>query len=311
MYHIPLHPRQQFLKGFMPLGAIHHQRIPLPVGVQANAGTQVFHRRQVVDPMQVNGPQQQQPFQRPHRLRPQFRLPGRIDRFGVIGQDRGNLLSFPLQDRFLGGQFRRRRANQHQLRQESGNIPIIAVAVGQVFPQQVGKLLAQHFDNLFPQIVALEDAFPVGVDDFPLGVQHIVKVQQMLADIEMVALHLDLGAADGLGNQLVLNGNVGVHSAPAHHRLDAVAAKALHQFILEGHIELGTARIPLAAGAAAQLIVNAAGVVMFGAEDMETAQGHDLVVFGPPFRRIPVGIAAAEDNIGAAAGHIGGDGNGF
>ena len=84
----------------------------------------------------------------------------------------------------------------------------------------------------------------------------------MLANVEVVAFHLDLGAADGLGDDLVLYGRVLVHAGPSHDGLDAVAAETAHQLVLQRDIELGTARVALAARPAPQLVVYPAGVVV-------------------------------------------------
>ena len=106
------------------------------------------------------------------------------------------------------------------------------------------------------------------------------------------------------------------------------------------------ARVALAAGAAAQLVVDAARLVALGAEDVEAARGDHLVVLlgglhlelrGAPGQARPLDLAgleglvgspsmagvglgadlvlghhlrvAAEDDVGAAAGHVGGDGD--
>ena len=105
---------------------------------------------------------------------------------------------------------------------------------------------------------------------------------------------------------LVLDGGFLVHAGPAHHRLDAVAAKALHQLVFQGYVELGTARVTLATGAAPQLVVDTAGVVVFGADDVEAAKLDYFSVFADPLG--VVGAGAAQHDIGTAPGHVGGHG---
>ncbi len=84
----------------------------------------------------------------------------------------------------------------------------------------------------------------------------------------------------------------------------------------------------MAPGTAPELIVNATGLMTFGAQNMQTAKRHDHVMFGGTLRpclfqlgriaRIVAaeftgfagqkfGIASQQD-VGATAGHIGGDG---
>ena len=150
MHHVNPHPAQQFLKGLMTFAAIHHQRVPLPVGVEADAGSQVFHRGQMVDPMKVNGSQQQQPFQSSHLFRTQVRLARLIDRFGVVRELLDQFLLLKLVNLILVGQVRGQGANQDQFGYKAGCVPVVGVAAGQVFGYQVAKLLAQHLDDLFP-----------------------------------------------------------------------------------------------------------------------------------------------------------------
>ena len=47
--------------------------------------------------------------------------------------------------------------------------------------------------------------------------------------------------------------------------------KQAHQVVLQREVELGFARVALPAGTAAQLVVDAAGLVALGADDAEAA----------------------------------------
>ena len=119
--------------------------------------------------------------------------------------------------------------------------------------------------------------------------------------------------------------------------VDAVRREPLHERVLEGQVEARRAGVALAAGAAAQLVVDAARVVALGADDVQAARRHDLVVLDAASscafasavvvdlrRRLggvdallveraaearPVGVAAQLD-VRAAAGHVGRDGHG-
>ncbi len=70
----------------------------------------------------------------------------------------------------------------------------------------------------------------------------------------------------------------------------------------EEHRRTGVA---LAAGAAAQLVVQPLGVVPAGADDVQAAEFGDLFVIGG----VVVHVGAAEPDVGAAPGHLGGDGH--
>ena len=134
----------------------------------------------------------------------------------------------------------------------------------------------------------------MGVDHLPLLVHDVVVFQEVFADIEVVAFHPLLGLFDGIGNQAVLDGLAFAHAQAAHEALDAVGAEDAQQVVFQGEVEAGGAGIALAAGAAPELVVDAPGFMAFGAQDMEAAGLHH---------------AFAQDDVGAAAGHVGGDGH--
>ena len=82
---------------------------------------------------------------------------------------------------------------------------------------------------------------------------------------------------------------------PFHVLDDPIRTKQTHQVVFERDEKVGGAGIALAGATASQLAVDAAGFVAFGADNVQAAG----------FRH-----ARPEFNIGAAAGHIGGDGDG-
>ena len=113
--------------------------------------------------------------------------------------------------------------------------------------------------------------------------------------------------------------------------LDAVAGEDAQQRVLQRQVEARGARVALAAGAAAQLVVDAARLVALGADDVQAARATTLVVQllplgaqlrdrGLPCRRrrsassastasICLLDVAAQHDVGAAARHVGGDGD--
>ena len=111
-----------------------------------------------------------------------------------------------------------------------------------------------------------------------------------------------------LVTSLFSTGRVLFQPGPAHDGLDAVAAEALHQLVFQGHVELGTAGVALASGAAPKLVVDAAGVVVLGADDVEAAQFHNAVVF---LRPVVAGSVSAPPRTMSVPrpGHVGGDGD--
>ena len=306
-HHVALDAVLQVVEHLLAFALVHNQRVALAVGVQADARPQVLHGREVLHPVGIYGPQQQEPLDQPHLLRADFFLPLSIGGLGVGRQYAFHLLTAVLIDVVLVLQFRRQWADLAQLVNQPLGVPVVGVAARQVLGQQAGELLSQHPQRLFAQVTATEGLVAVDVDNLPLLVQHVVEFQQVLANVEVVALHLDLGAADGLGDQFVLHRGILFQSGPTHDALDALAAEPLHQLVFQGHVELGTAGVALASGAAPKLIVDAAGVVMLGADDEQPAQLDHSVVFLLPV--VSGCVGAAQHDVGAAPGHVGGHGD--
>ena len=175
----------------------------------------------------------------------------------------------------------------------------------------------------------------------------------MLAHVKVAAIDALLGLFDQPAKQVVFDGVAVVDIQALDQVVHLAAAKQAHQLILEGEVEARGAWITLAGGAAAQLVVNAAGFMSFGTDHVQAAQrAHALHVFhifqegnnrflvdaiflarhgqqglaallvghivGIIFRAVQhadhagqhiLGEFAAQLDVDAAAGHIGGDGD--
>ena len=210
-------------------------------------------------------------------------------------------------DCVLSRQLGRKWADLAQVVQESCYVPIVSVPAGKVAAHQLFKLAPDHVYDFGFEVNLVENFMALGVDGTALLVQHVVELQQMFPDVEVGAFDLDLGTADRLGNQLVFYRRVLFEAGPTHHVLDAFTAESLHQLVFQRQVELGTARVSLAPGAAPELVVYTPGVVMLGAQHMQPGQLDYLIVLFLP--TVPVRVAAAEDNVGAAASHVGGYGD--
>ena len=88
------------------------------------------------------------------------------------------------------------------------------------------------------------------------------------------------------------------HPELLHQARDAVRPEDAHQVVLERQVEAGRTGIALAAGAAAQLVVDPAGLVALGGKDVQTVQADDFVV-------LPVGelLEMLEDSFVVALRH--------
>ena len=159
------------------------------------------------------------------------------------------------------------------------------------------------------------------VDHLALVVGDVVVFEQMLADVEVVRLDLALRGFDGVGHPAVFQHLAFLHAELLQHRAHARRQEDAHQIVFERQIEARSTGVALTAGTAAQLVVDAPRLVAFGADDIQAAGGDRLIVPDLPFgaRRgasgcVVLGDAgqlgfqtAAQHDVGAAAGHIGGN----
>ena len=197
-----------------------------------------------------------------------------------------------------------------------------------------GDLLARRVAH----VLALEHAVAVLVDDLALLVHHVVVLEDALADEEVLLLDLALGVLDLLREHLRLDRLLVAllvdRTEAVEDAVDAVAGEEAHEVVLGGEEEARLAGVALAAGAAAQLVVDAARLVALRADDEQAAGlddplavlldarldggqdvGEALVVVGIARPQAELGEldlrqvlgVAAELDVDAAAGHVGGD----
>ena len=168
------------------------------------------------------------------------------------------------------------------------------------------------------------------VDHLALIVHDVVELQQVLADVEVACLDLLLRLFQrlvdpGMGDRLAL-----LQAQPLEHAVELVRGEDPHQIVFQGQEEQRPSGITLPAGAAAELIVDPPALMPFGADHEQPAGSdhrlllHRMLVPDPGFLLRPlVGVddlpgllgqahvqIAAELDVGAAAGHVGGDGHG-
>ena len=226
-----------------------------------------------------------------------------------------------------------------QRRPQLVEVPVLGEAAGRGGRDVAVDDVADEVADLLVQVLALEHAAAVGVDGLALAVEDVVVLQDVLADLDVAGLDLGLRALDGARDHLGLDRDVVRHLGRGHEPVDHRRVEQAHQVVLQREVEAALAGVALAAGASAQLVVDAAGLVPLGAEDVEPAELGDLVVLaghgllgglegGRPrglvvLRRLlrvealllergdggELGVAAEHD-VGAAAGHVGRDGDG-
>ena len=168
-----------------------------------------------------------------------------------------------------------------ELRPQPVEVPVLDVVAGRVLVDEaldhVGDLLARDRAH----VAALEHLVAVLVDDLALLVHHVVVLEDALADEEVLLLDLALGALDllreHLGLDRLLLALLVDRAEAVEDAVDAVAGEQAHEVVLGGEEEARLAGVALAAGAAAQLVVDPARLVALGAEDEEAAGLDDLL----------------------------------
>ena len=133
-----------------------------------------------------------------------------------------------------------------------------------------------HVGDGFVDMVVAHQVEPLLEDHLALIVHHVVVFQQVLADVEVARLDLLLRLFQrlvdpGMNDRLVL-----LEAELGQHAVELVGAEDAHQVVFERQEELGMAGIALTAGAAAQLVVDAAAFVALGAEHEHAAGGERL-----------------------------------
>ena len=119
---------------------------------------------------------------------------------------------------------------------------------------------------------------PVLEYDLALVVHHIVKLENVLADVEIARLDLLLRLLERFVDPRVDDRFVLLEAEALEHRVHALRSENAHEIVLQRQEELRPARIPLAARSAAQLVIDAAAFVPLGADDVEPA-GVDRLLF--------------------------------
>jgi hypothetical protein len=139
---------------------------------------------------------------------------------------------------------------------------------------RVGEVL--HRRRL--EVLALEDLVAALVDHLALLVHHLVVLEDVLADLGVLRLDGGLRTLDGLGDHLRLDRLVLLEAA--HRPLQRAGGEEPHQLVVEAEEEPALTRVALTAGTAAQLVVDAAGVVALGADHVEAAELTHLLALG-------------------------------
>ena len=89
-----------------------------------------------------------------------------------------------------------------------------------------------------------------------MTINHIVILNNIFTRIVVIAFDTLLCCFKRLRHRLILNRRFLIHAQTIHERRNALALEYTHQVIFGTYVELGIARVALAAATPTQLIVN-------------------------------------------------------
>ena len=161
-------------------------------------------------------------------------------------------------------------------------------------PQPLGERAAQIVDRLLrhvaddlPQILPrVEHLVALPVDHIALPIDHVVVVDQMLANVEVVGLHLQLRLLQRLAHHPRFERCAVLQPRPLQHPRQPVGREALHHPVLERDVETRRTGIPLPPRTTAQLIIDPPRLVPLRADHRQPARLRharaELDVGAPP-----------------------------
>ncbi len=253
------------------------------IGAQADAVAQLIHRVDVIHPAAIHAGEQHDALQLAgidvQQLEALFAQGVEIARFLL---ELGDQLVFidGLERLFMRLEEANADAQAFQILRQAGQIPIgVVVAVAAVGRDGLFDKLVRHLDDGFVHIAAFEHLLALLIDLLALLVHHVVILKHVLTDFVVARLNALLSILNLSGEHLRFDRLVLSQTHLLNQAADAFTAEQAHQIILHGEEELGGTRIALTARAAAQLIVDTAGLVALRADDVQAADGDHAVVF--------------------------------
>src|SRR5690606_14722852 len=126
---------------------------------------------------------------------------------------------------------------------------------------------AHEFDAL------LEDNLALVVDD-------VVELQEVLADFEVALLDPLLRGLERLVHPFVGNRLVFLDAKAAHDGIEPLGGEDTQQVVFKADVEFGAAGVALTSGTATELVVDAAALVAFRRQHIESAGLYRLAFPG-------------------------------
>ena len=278
----------EHLEGFV---LVLDQWVALPIGAQADALAEVLHLRQVFHPLPIDRAQHHVALDHRHEISPNLLDLSVVSVGGGGVEMLGQAFTASPKCAFRNlrpGLYRQIRG---QVLDQALQVPVLDVSIRAVLIDSLVDDVLHVAEDVGAGICPVQHLVPFLVDDLALLVHHVVVLDDVLAGVEVESLDLLLRALDRAGHPAVLDR---LHLELVHQLADPVGGgpEDLHQVVLEGDEKAAGPGVTLASGTPAELVVDAPRLVALGADYVEsTGLAH----------------AVAEDDVGTAAGHVGGD----
>ncbi len=322
-------PVQQAFEQLKALAFVFVQRIALGIAAKSNHRAQMLQGQKMFAPFGVDGLQQNLLFDVAHGFG--AKGDGLFGHHLIRGLDQ-TFADFLVIHAVLGGPFHHRLVNAQlvdDLRIKPFGVPLISIGFGRhMHIDQIVDHLMAHVGGNVRQVIRRHDLAPLAKDHPALIVHHIVKLQDVLALVKIAGLNLGLGAFQRFVYPRVNDRLALLETQRRQHLFKPIRPEYAHQIIFEAQIEHGAPRIALAARAAAQLVVDAPAFVALGGHHVQPPRLDHLFLFlgvacffagaqrfgigigvcGQQFENLHLKIAA-QLNVGATPGHVGGDGD--
>ena len=153
----------------------------------------------------------------------------------------------------FGGQVAHLRAVLHHFAGKSVERPLLGRdIVGNVGLEDVIDGLFGVLDHEWAEVDGLQGGAPVVVHTVTLGVEDLIVLEELLADVVEVRLDFALGLVQGVGEHCGFNGKV-VDLECGHHALYFISSEDSEEIVLEGEEVPGGSWVSLAARTSTQL----------------------------------------------------------
>ena len=151
---------------------------------------------------------------------------------------------------------------------QRGQIPRVGVlVVGAAHVDELVDDAAHHVHDALFLVDAFQQLAPHAVDGLALLVVDVVVFQQVFARLEILRFDRFLRLGDALGDEARFDRHVLFHAQPQHQVLHALAAEDAQQVVLQRKEEARAAGVALAAGASAELVIDAPRFVPLGGHE--------------------------------------------